>query len=252
MTGRVFILLIAFLFSACATTTSSTPQFPKVKMEGNRLVEPEYGYSVEIPEGWVIVDEAYVNKLDPDTRKTAIQAFERLRPEGLRAWFLDPSLTAGLHVFAAAYPQKTKEEIVAILRDSYKMRMKTENTNRGYEYFSNLQFDSFHKLTDFHLSYDEADTFKYVLYLSTYPFKGAEYAVVLALSGNRSIFSSRLPVFYKCVNSLSFSGRKPVTTSQEPSGNIAQRLDALKQLKEKGLITDKDYEKKKKQILNDL
>lgn len=220
-------------------------------MEGNRLVDPECGYSVEIPENWVRLDENYVENLDVGTRKMVIQTFDTLKIQGLRAWFIEQNRKASLHVFATGFPQKTKEEVIASMKDNLKTALMTENTKRRYQYAFNLQFDSFDKLTDFHASYEDATHFKYVHYSSTYPFRGAEYVVNLAFGANAVTFGSYLPVFYKCVNSLSFPGRTPATTSREPGGNSAERLNALKQLKDKGLISDEDYEKKK-QILDEL
>ena len=252
MITKAFITLVSLLLCTCAISPSLPPQLPNVKMEENRLVEPDYGYAVGIPEGWVRLDEHYIEKLDVENRKSTIQAIERLKTQGLRAWFLEPNLRASLQVFAAGYPRKTKDEVIAILRDIYKTALDTENKKRGYAHGFNLQFDSFEKLTDFHLSYEDADGFRYLLYVSTYPFRGAEYAVVLAFSARTGNFDSSLPEFYECVSSLSFPGRSPSHFSKEVNGNISERLKTLKQLKEKGLITEEDFERTKQQILSDL
>lgn len=252
MIGRSFVIMMTFLFSSCGATLSSTPQFPKVTMEGNRIVDPEYGYSLEIPENWVRLDETYVEKLDAGTRKMFIQAFDTLKSQGLRAWFIEQNRKASLQVFANGFPQKTKEEVIESMKDNFKTALMAENTKRRFQYAFDLQFDSFEELTDLNASYEDATHTRYVHYSSVYPFDNAEYMVNLAFSSNTVTFRSNLPVFYKCVRSLSLPGRIPTTVSPEARRNIAERLNALERLRDKGLISDEEYEKKRKQILDEL
>jgi hypothetical protein len=157
MAGRVFIVLIAFLFSACATTTSSTPQFPKVKMEGNRLVEPEYGYTLQVPDGWRMVDRNEIEKLDPDSRSRMSQEFNRLLGTGLRCYFLGSSGTTALAVFAQGTIFRTHEDLITAWRNSRQDLIKGQNDRLGYEYLSNLEFNRFKSLTDLNASWESSD-----------------------------------------------------------------------------------------------
>jgi hypothetical protein len=252
MTGRALIVIVAFLLSACASTLSSTPLFPKVKMEGNRLVEPEYGYTVQIPDGWTIVDENHIEKLDPDSRKRMNQEFNRLVGSGLRALFLDGSGRAVVSVFAQGTAFKEQEDLITSWRKSRQDIIKGQNNRLGYEHLSNLEFNRFRNLTDANASWESSDGSKFLSYLTVYSFKQSVFGVDLSFGAPQSEFDSCLPLFYDCVNSLSVSGRTARPREQEPRKAVDERLEELKRLKDRNLITDEDYDKKKKQILNDL
>lgn len=45
---------------------------------------------------------------------------------------------------------------------------------------------------------------------------------------------------------------RPVQTSVQPKANISDRLSQLEDLKNKGIITDAEYDEKRKEIINDL
>lgn len=252
MTGRALIVMVAFLFSACATTTSSTPQFPKIRMEGNRLVEPEYGYSVRIPDGWKMLDETYIETLPQDRQKAINQEINRIIASGLRAGFLQASQKARLFIFAQGTTYKTKDDSITAWRQNRHDVMKAMNSHRGYEYVFNLEFNRFKNLTDLNCSYGDSDGWKYLSFLTAYNFKQSLYLVDLTFAATQSEFDSYLPLFYDCVNSLTVSGSTPRPQVRESGKTANERLEELKRLKDKSLITDEEYEKKKKEILDEL
>jgi hypothetical protein len=252
MTGRTFIVMMAFLFSACATTQSSTPQFPKIRMEGYRLIEPDYGYAVHIPEGWRLVGENDIENLDPDSRNRMRQEFNRLLGSGLRAYFLDGSGRAAISVFAQGTTFTKQEDLISAWRKNRADVMKGQNNRLGYEHLSNLEFDRFKNLTDSNASWKTSDGGKLLSYLTVYSFRQSVYGIDLTFGAPQSEFDTYLPLFYDCVNSLSVSGRTAMPPERKPAKTLNERLEELKRLKNKNLITDEDYEKKKKQILDEL
>jgi len=252
MTGRVFIVVIAFLFSACATTPSSTPQFPKVKMEGNRLVDPGYGYSVNIPDGWRMFDKTYIETLPQDTQKVINRELNRLLASGLRVSFIHASQKARLSTTAQGTAYKTKDDLITAWRQSRHDQLKAMNSRHGYEFVFNLEFNTFKNLTDLNCSHESSDGWKYLSYLTAYNFNQSLYLVDLTLAATQSEFDSYLPLFYDCVNSLSVAGVSVTPQDRKSGKTVNERLEELKRLKDKSLITDEEYEKKKKQILNDL
>ena len=253
MTGRALIVMMAFLFSACATTPSQIPQLPKVKMEGNRLVEPDYGYSVQIPNGWKLLDESYLKKFPAANQKGISQNLNRHAIEsGLRAFFLDASKGVGVAIFAQGTTFKTKEDLITSWRQGRQDSMNEMNNRLGIEHIYNLEFNRFRNLTDLNTSYESVDGAKYLSYLVVYSFKQYLYGIMLSFFAHQSEFDSYLPLFYECVNSLSVSGRTVRPQAQESGKTANERLEELKRLKEKSLITDEEYEKKKKQILDEL
>jgi len=252
MTGRAFIVVIAFLFSACATTPSSTPQFPKVNMEGNRLVDPDYGYSVNIPDGWKKLDETYIETLPQDTQKATNREINRLIASGLRASFVHASQKASVSTIAQETTYKTKDDLITAWRQNRHDLMKAMNSRHGYEFVFNAEVNRFKNLTDFNFSYESSDGWKILSYLTVYNFKQSLNSVDLTLTATQSEFDSYLPLFYDCVTSLSVSGLNASPQEREPRKTVSERLEELKRLKDRNLITDENYEKKKKQILDEL
>jgi hypothetical protein len=253
MTGRAFIVMMAFVFSACATTTSSMPQFPKVKMEGNRLVDHDYGYSVQIPAGWKMIDESYIEKLDQNRRKEENQEFSNLISQGLRASFWEGSEKAKIFIWAMGPgPPKTPEEAMTLWRKAKQNFIKKRNDSLGVEHLYNLEFNRFKNLTSLNSSYESSKGYSFLNYLQVFSFKQSIYGIELGFTGSKGAFDSYLPLFYDCVNSLTVPGRSATPQEQEPSKTLNQRLEELKRLKDRNLITDEEYEQKKKKILDEL
>jgi cytochrome c-type biogenesis protein CcmH/NrfG len=51
---------------------------------------------------------------------------------------------------------------------------------------------------------------------------------------------------------LTSTTKTPVTINEQQVKTITQRLESLKTLKEKGLITEEEYKQKRSDILNDI
>ena len=252
MTARVLIFMMAFLFSACATNLSQTPQLPKVKMEGNRLVEPEYGYSIQIPNGWQILDEGYLAMFPPDSRQRMSEHLNRLIDNNFRALFLETFGKAGIAIFAHESTYKTKEDLITFWRESRPTIMRNLNNRPGNARIYNLEFNRFKNLTDLNATYEGSDGRRTLSYLYVYNFKQSIYGIELDFNANHNDFDSCLPLFYDCVNSLNVSGRSASHQERESGKTINERLEELRRLKDRNLITDEEYEKTKKKLLDDL
>ncbi len=252
MAGRAFIVMMAFLLSACAASLSQTPQLPKVKMDGNRLVEPEYGYSIEIPNGWQIFDEGYLALLPPDNRKRISEHLNRLIEGDFRAWFFETSGKASVVVFAQRSRFKTKEEFVTFWKDSRHDLMRGLNARSGSATLYNLEFNKFEKLKDLNASYESSDGRKKLSYFYVYSFKQSLYGIEVDFDATHTDFDSYLPLFYDCVKSLTVSGHSASLQERESVKTVDERLEELKQLRDRSLITPEEYEKKKKAILDEL
>ena len=256
MAARVIVVILILLFSACATTQSPISLLPKVLLEGNKLVEPEYGYSVQIPNGWKLIDESYLARLSPDRQKRIIGILNRLvLDRSFRACFVEPTGEVGVTISALApgeITSETKEDFLAAWRENTEELLAEENNRYGFERFYNLEFNRFKKLTDINASYETSDKSRTLFYVRIYSFKQSSCAVMLAFNASLKAFDSFLPLFYDCVNSISVSGINSTPQKQESLKAISERLEELKRLKEKSLITDEDYQKKKKQILDEL
>jgi hypothetical protein len=252
MMARLLILVVSLLLCSCATNLSQTPQFPKLKMEGNRLVEPDYGYSVEIPKGWKMFDESSLEKFDLDSRKLANQELNRLRMGGVRAIFVEPSESTFLFITAAGGRYRTKEEVMTVWQKRTQDLIRAQNDRLGYAHIYNVEVNKFRELADANVSYETSDGRRMLTYVQAFSFRQSLYTVELSLSAVLSDFDSHLPLFYDCVNSLSVSGLSASPQAGKSDKAANERLEELKRLKEKGLITDEEYEKKKKQILDEL
>jgi len=254
MTGRAFMVILAVLFSACATTQSPISLLPKVQMEGNRFVEPEYGYSVQIPEGWRLVDESYLARLPSDNRNRIIGILNRLvLDRSFRACFVETSGQAGVTISAGKVTSGEKENFITNWQES-RLELLTEENNRyGFERFYNLEFNRFKNLTDINASYDSTDNRRTISFFQVYSFKQSLYAVQLDFSAGHEGSESFLPLFYDCVNSLSVPGRTADKTSRKQGGTeIETKLIELKRLLDKGLIDQEDYDRRKAELLNQL
>ena len=257
MTGKAFILMTAFLFSACATTQSPISLLPKVQMEGNGLVEPEYGYSVQIPNGWKMIDESYLARLASDSRNRIIGLLNRLvQDRSFRACFVETSGQAGVTIFASSPGEitfKTKEDFLTFWRESRQASLTEENNHYGFKRFYNLEFNRFKNLTDLNASYESTDKRRTLSYLDVYSFKQSLCAVQLDFSAALGAFDSYLPLFYDCVNSLSVSGRTADKPNKKPvDSDIETKLIGLKHLLDNGLINQEDYDRKKAELLDQL
>jgi hypothetical protein len=234
MVRKAFIVIMVFVFSACATTQLSTSQFPKVKMEGNRLVEPDYGYSLEIPTGFTLVDEAFLAKLEPTTR----EKYSDIRKpfgEPFRAMFFNSSQSSFSFVLGARSIYAKKHDAVNASRRSWESRFSAENSQRGLQYFFNIAFDRYERLTDLNASADVLDGARVLAYYSVYNHRGALYELALGLVAPLSNFESCLPTFYSCVKSLDLPDRVPNSEGQQKAP-ASVRLEKLKELKDRGLI----------------
>ena len=247
MIARCVIALIPLFLSACAATTMPTsPQLPKVTMDGNRVVDEDYGYSIQIPAGWKMIDEEYIELLDPNSKKVLTQQFNRLIRMGLRATFWEASERAGLVISAKGGAFKTKEATIDAWRHLIENKIKIKND------LYNLEYNTFEHLTDLNASFLSSDGLKFLSYIRVYKFNQSIYAVDLSFTALQSDFDFYLPSFYDCVNSLSVSELTARPKESESGKNVSQRLEELKRLKDRSLITDEDYEAKKKQIIDEL
>ena len=246
MIARLVIPLVSLVFCACATTLTQAPQLPKVAIEGNRVVEPDYGYSLQVPAGWKMIDEKYIQQLDPNSQKVITRKFNRLIPMGLRATFWEASERAGLLISARGGAFQTREATI----DSW--RYLIENRIKSNTDLYNLDFNKFKHLTDLNASFLSADGLKYLSYIRVYTFNQSIYAVDLSFAALESDFETFLPMFYDCVKSLSVSEFIVSPQEGESGKTITQRLEELRGLRDRSLITDEEYEKKKILILNEL
>lgn len=252
MAARAFIVMMAFLFSACATNMSQAPQLPKVQMQGNKFVEPGYGYSLEIPTDFTLVDETFLAKLDPAKREKFLSDLAGSSSQGLRAVFFNSSNSSFLMITCTRSIYATKQDSVKAGRTVWKSWVTAQNSQGKYKQFFDLEFDRYERLTDLNFSMDTDTGFRMLAYLCPYNFRGSLYEQWLLLVAPLISFDSALPIFYSCIKSLKLPDQIPKQEGQERKEPISVRLEKLKRLKDSGLISEQDYEKKKGEMLNEL
>ena len=252
MMTRSLIVVVSLLFCSCATTTSSTPHFPKVNMEGKRLAESDYGYSLEIPSGFTLVDEMFLTRLEPAKREKLLSELSGYLNIGLRAILFNSSNSSFLMLTASRSIYATKQDAVNAGPRLWQSWVTAENTKSGKQELFNIQIDEYERLTDLNASADNDQGWKMLAYYSPYYFRGYLYEVWLIYMSPIFNFEYHLPEFYSCVKSVTLPGTIPKLEDEQQKEPASVRLDKLKKLKESGLISEQDFEKKKKQIIDEL
>jgi hypothetical protein len=252
MTARAFIVMMAFLFSACATTQSPISHLPKVQMEGNRLGEPDYGYSLELPTGFTLVDETFLTKLDPAKPKQFLSELSGFLSLRLRAIFFNSSNSSLLMLTSARSIYATKQHAVNAGRRLWESWAAALNSQSGKQELFNIQIDKYERLTDLNASADTDYGYRAVAYYCPYNFRESLYEIWLLFMSPISNFEYYLLTFYPCVKSIKLTDQTPRSEGQEQKEPASVRLEKLKKLKESGLISEQDYERKKREILNRL
>jgi hypothetical protein len=249
---RSFIVMVSLLLCSCATSLSQAPQLPKVQMEGKRLAEPDYGYSLEIPSGFALVDDTFLARLEPAQREKFLSELSSYSNIGLRAMFFNSSNSSFLMLMASRSIYATKQDAVNAGPRLWQSWVTAENTKSGKQEVFNIQINEYERLTDLNASVDTDQGLKMLAYYCPYYFKGSLREMWLLYASPIVNFEYHLPEFYSCVKSLQLTDQTPRSEGQGQKEAASVRLEKLKKLKDAGLISEQDYENKKRQILNEL
>ena len=191
------------------------------------LIEPDYGYSLNIPFGLQALDDTSPLKLDS---KAATQLKQQV---GLRAVFANLSTGSPiLRVLCAPIPQMTKQEAVSRLEKHYERLI-----SQGGNCFA-FGTDKYQKLTDLNASYATNDGYRFLTYVFLYDFRGSFHCLELTFGCLSYEFESNLPTFYSCVKSVNLPDQIPKLEEQKQKDPTSVRLQKVKNLKENGLISE--------------
>ena len=244
---RGFFLATVMLFISSCATTSTLPTLQRV---GNTIIDPEYKYQLEIPVGWNYYDKAYVDKMDATQSKQIADAIVSRKDKSARALVLEPREKAVITIFASRTRNyNTKQQILNDYINRMKKHIKITNKDRKYEYMKNLNINQFKKILDLNL-YFEAGQYRCLMYYKISIRNNIMYSIILTYCTVSFDFDDYLRQFYKCVESLCFTNME--AESKKVRRNITDRLEELRELKNRGLITEEDYKEKRKKILDEL
>jgi hypothetical protein len=234
------LLFLIACVSACAAGHTSTPNATSVSLKGDMLIDPEYGYSLRIPTGFKMAGESNIASMSPESEKE------------YRASLVNPSDGSDMFILCGRSKSTTKQEAVKASRREVDSIVIASNKKRGSEFFFDLAHDRYQQLSDMNIAVDSLGGKRILIYTFFYDFRGSLHELALMFIAPLSNFDSCLPAFYSCVKFVNLPDQIPRSERQEQKEPASVRLERLNQLKDSGLISEQDYERKKADILNGL
>jgi hypothetical protein len=246
-----FILLVGLLVAGCASNLPPTLHFPDLVIEGDNVSDPDFGYSFKLPVGFRKENDADIKdyKSPLISQGSRYQTTQNLLNQGLRARLLASSWEASVFIFVSPNSSTmAKEHLILDLAQRAKLKAKEK-------IWTNLKIDEFDRLTDLNMYFETASgndkqIYRHILYEVILEIGDVKKLLELDCMAKAECFDEYVPKFYQLVRSLKVQGKTLHT--EKTKGGAFDRLEELKILRDKGLITDEDYLKKKAEILNEL